>query len=233
MKNNKFKIGLIVLGLLVLAGSVLGAGKVWKEKNELEAQLEAIKKDPQAIAKEETKQLVDAVSKLVVLPEGDPVVATVTDKEKLKDQPIFAKAENGDKILIYTNAQKAYIYSPSKNKIVDVVPVNLGETALSMTGVSAENPLKLVIFNGSTTVGVTNVLEKRITEKKIVGLQVVTKGNAVKNDYVKTIVIDLTGGFGDQAKQLASMLSGEVGSLPDGESKPEADVLVIIGSDFK
>jgi hypothetical protein len=31
----------------------------------------------------------------------------------------------GDKVLIYSRAQKAILYSPSKNKIIEVAPINL------------------------------------------------------------------------------------------------------------
>lgn len=76
---------------------------------------------------EEVKRLVAEVGKLVELPQGeDPTVATVTDVNKLKDQPFFQKAKNGDKVLIYTNARKAYLYSPTLKKILDVAPINLG-----------------------------------------------------------------------------------------------------------
>ena len=51
-------------------------------------------------------------------------MATVSDPEKLKDQPFFAKAQKGDKVLIYSNSQKAILYSPTEDKIVEVAPIN-------------------------------------------------------------------------------------------------------------
>ena len=70
------------------------------------------------------------VGKLIVLPEGEqPTVATVSDAESLREQPFFAQAKNGYKVLIYTNARKAILYDPLSNKIVDVAPLNIGETA--------------------------------------------------------------------------------------------------------
>ncbi len=84
-------------------------------------------RDPQKVAQEETDQLVSRVGELIVLPEGEiPTIATVTDPEKLKDQPFFSKAKNGDKVLIYTNAKKAILYDPTQNKIIEVAPLNIG-----------------------------------------------------------------------------------------------------------
>jgi len=90
-------------------------------------QFSEIKKNPQKVALAETEALVNRVSKLIVLPEGEtPTVATVTDPERLKDQPFFAKAKKGDKVLIYTDAKKAILYDPVANKIMEVAPVNIG-----------------------------------------------------------------------------------------------------------
>lgn len=226
------KILVAVVAIAVLGGVGYYLRTLNNEKANLLSQLSMLKNNPQAASQEETKNLVAAVSKLVVLPEGDPVVATVTDKEKLKDQPIFAKAENGDKILIYVNAKKAYIYSPSSNKIIDVVPVNLGNTTPQIAGVSSDKPMRVALYNGTKSGSVLGTLAKRITDIKIDGLSVASKDNAV-GDYEKTLVIDVDGEMGDAAKQFASMLGAEVVSLPEGEDKPNADVLVIIGTDFK
>lgn len=76
----------------------------------------------------ETKDLISEVGKLIDLPSGIPTVATVKDINKLKTQPFFAKAKNGDKILIYASEKKAILYRPSENKIINVAPVNLGTT---------------------------------------------------------------------------------------------------------
>ncbi len=90
-------------------------------------QYQVLKNDPQGVAKQETRDLVASVAKLIVLPEGEnPTIATVTDPEKLKDQPFFANAQAGDRVLIYTNSRKAILYSPKENKIVEVAPLNIG-----------------------------------------------------------------------------------------------------------
>ncbi len=83
--------------------------------------------DPQKITQQEIERMVSRVGALIILPEGEqPTIATVTDKEKLKDQSFFANAKNGDKVLIYTGARKAILYSPTQNKIIEVAPLNIG-----------------------------------------------------------------------------------------------------------
>lgn len=105
--------------------ALVGAGSAYYFYNEAAA----LKKDPNKVAREEAADLVAQVGKLIVLPEGEiPTVATVADPEKLKDQPFFARAKTGDKVLIYTNAKKALLYDVENNKIVEVAPINIGDS---------------------------------------------------------------------------------------------------------
>ena len=88
----------------------------------------SLKANPNKVAQEETARVVAKVSRLIVLPEGEePTVATVADPEVLKDQPFFAKAKKGDRVLIYANARKALLYDPESNRIVEVAPINIGQ----------------------------------------------------------------------------------------------------------
>ena len=114
----------VTLFLITLTIASTGAAAFfWRE-------LQAIKNDPQSVAREETRSLVASVGKLMDLPDGeDPTIATVSDPERLKDQPFFAKAKVGDRVLIYTNARKAILYDPTRNKIIDVAPINIGSVA--------------------------------------------------------------------------------------------------------
>lgn len=81
--------------------------------------------NPTLVALEETRSLITKVSNLIELPKGeDPTIATVSDINKLKDQPFFANTQNGDKVLIYEKAREAILYRPSINKIIQVAPVS-------------------------------------------------------------------------------------------------------------
>ena len=82
----------------------------------------------------EVADYVAKIGKYMILPTDEtPTVATVADKDKLSGQPFFANAQNGDKVLFYTKAQKAILYRPSINKIVEAASMSGGAP-------SADNP---------------------------------------------------------------------------------------------
>lgn len=86
--------------------------------------------DPQKVAQAEVKSLLAQISKLMVLPDNEqPIVATVADPTKLKDQPFFANAKKGDKVLIFNASRKAVLFDPVGNKIVNVAPLTIGATS--------------------------------------------------------------------------------------------------------
>jgi len=117
--NPIVKVAIPVLIVLVVA---LGVSSYY-----FYAQFNSLKRNPQQLAQQEVRDLIEQVGRLVVLPEGEtPTVATVTDPEKLKDQPFFTNAKKGDKVLIYTNARKAILYDPVANKIIEIAPINIG-----------------------------------------------------------------------------------------------------------
>ena len=83
------------------------------------------KSNPNAASQAEVRSLVNKVGRLMILPEGEtPTIATVSDPEALKDQAFFIDAQKGDKVLIYSIARKAILYSPTANKIVTIAPLN-------------------------------------------------------------------------------------------------------------
>ena len=75
----------------------------------------------------EVERTVAAVGKHILLPENEtPLVATITDATTLRqEQPFYQDAVDGDQLLIYGESLRAIIYSPSRNIIVNVGPVEL------------------------------------------------------------------------------------------------------------
>ncbi len=122
--------GIVVLLFVILIG--ISAYYISKY-NDSQKQVKKLS-NPTAVQQAQNQQLINKIGTLAVLPKGEtPTIATVTDITKLSDQPFFTNAQNGDKVLIYTQAKKAYLYRPSTNKIINIAPVNLGNQSSSTT----------------------------------------------------------------------------------------------------
>ncbi len=110
---------IVFIGLIAVAAIAIAMAAHFN------SQLQALK-NPNAATEAEVKATVAQVAKLMVLPQSEvPTVATVSDPEKLKDQPFFANAISGDKVLIYSIAKKAILWRPSIAKIIEVSPLNI------------------------------------------------------------------------------------------------------------
>ncbi len=223
-KPNTLVVSLIVLVILIVGA----AGLFWKFKPEFYRLVDAYR------ATETTKAdatLVKTVGELMFLPNEEPTIATVTDKEKLAKQPFFAQAENGDKVIIYTQAKKAILYRPTQKKIVDVAPL-ITDTAPQPQQAPASattEKISLTLLNGSLKPGVTNSIDDQLI-KKYPNLTISAKKAATKTDYAQTIVVDITGKNPQLAAQIATDLGGVVNALPESESKPATELAVIVGN---
>lgn len=229
MKHHSYVlIGSLALFLIIAAAS---GGYLYYNYQASQQEIQNLKSsNPQAAAKEEIQQVKGKVSKLMELPKNEePTLATVTDINKLKNQQFFSQAVNGDKVLIYTQSSKAILYRPESNKIIEVASVNLGQNQAISPSAALTPKLKVAIYNGTTVGGAAEKTQKTITEK-VTNLEVITKDNAKKNTYTKTLVVDVTGKQKTAATQLSKVLGASVGPLPQGEIAPTgADILVILG----
>jgi hypothetical protein len=122
LQGKNLKIVLLALAILIVGGLVVWGGYSYFEIQRLRDPAE-LQRQTELQAEAETQALAEKISKLMQLPEGDPVVATVTDKDKLADQPFFVSAENGDKVLIFSESSVAVIYRESDNKIINYGPI--------------------------------------------------------------------------------------------------------------
>lgn len=195
-------------------------------------ELQKIVQDPQAITREEVRSITSKLSSLMVLPKDEePTIATILDKEKIKD-PFFNKAENGDKLLVFAKSGKALLYRPRTNKVIDFGVVNL-----STPSAAGLLPVRVAIYNGTTDEKSGEKLADDL-KAKVTNIEVVTRQSARKTDYEKTLVVDMTAGAkGDLAKQMADLIKGTVVTMPEGEIKPatvsgQIDLLIIVGTDY-
>ncbi|MEJ0053950.1 MAG: hypothetical protein WDN10_04490 [bacterium] len=93
-------------------------------------QYQRLSRDPAVVARAEDAKVIQELSKVMVVPnDPSPVIATVSDKSKLADQPFFAQAQNGDQVIIFPVSMKAVLYRPSARKIIDIAPLATGASA--------------------------------------------------------------------------------------------------------
>ena len=134
------KIILTILILLLLAASSGTAYYFYSKYQVAQDKLD----NPEIAAQTEVKILTDQISKIMVLPvDEEPTVATVLEKDKIQDQPFFANAENGDKVIIYTKAMKAILFRPEENKIIEVAPIEISQPEATQ-GLEQTSPTKVI-----------------------------------------------------------------------------------------
>lgn len=121
-KMSKAQKALFSIITIVAIGAVVGCVVLANKLTTLQTAANA----SQTANAAEVQKTVDAVGKFIVLPENEvPTMATVSDPEKLKDQPFFKNSEVGDVVLIYPLARKAILWRPSSDKIIEVSAINI------------------------------------------------------------------------------------------------------------
>jgi hypothetical protein len=191
---------------------------------------------PQAI-----DQLLARIGKLVDLPKDEtPVIATVSDLNQLKDQSFFNQAQIGDKVLIFKNNKKAYLYRPSQNQVINIGPINISdsdksqskeaEATLSAQTNQVTSPINVSFLNGTKAAGIASKGESKV--KSSIKFEIKAQTGNTKGDYEKTQVILLNPNLQPQAAEIAKVLNATISDLPKVEKQPEnVDVLVLLGND--
>jgi hypothetical protein len=250
-KPVSWKMMVMVLEIIIFLGSLGSTGYFYYKYKK-------VINNPAAVSQDEAKSITEKIRKFMDLPDEQPTLATVADREKLKDQMFFSSAQNGDKVLIFPKNQKAVLYRPSTDRVIEVTSLIGGSAAPAPapsvqanttepqsppqeTQPAENNPQEgsppeensEEIKKASVTVyNGANIagLAKNIAEQisDIEGVEVVSMENAEGN-YKKNIVIDLAGSNLEIAQKIADKIGGEIGELPSGEKKPETDILIIGG----
>ena len=209
----------------------------------------------------QTKEILRKLSVFMILPNETPIFATVQNTDSLAENPFYKNARVGDKVLIFKNAQKALLYRPSTDKIIDFTTIALkvdasnpakqttkpiakptsrekptttptpNKISTEKQQTTEQEPFTLALYNGTQTAKLTNLVEANLKEKTALEFKVVKKDNT-KKDYDEILVVDLTNNKENQAEYIAEILGGRVSKLPDKEVKPKADILIIIGTAY-
>lgn len=209
------KVLLVILAILIIVAALF-----WKDIYSY-----AVYRDPQ---EREMQRLVLDVRSQAVLPGKEaPGLATVTDVSKLNRGGVLQDAKDGDKVLLYYKAARAILYRPGVSKVVAIGPLILDASA------SQVRDAKIVVRNGSgnadTASDALKLMKERYSEATLSGIE-----PASRSDYPNTIVIDLSkdGKKSELSNAIIELLGARKGIVPQGEPKPDADIMIIVGNDF-
>ncbi|MBP9686408.1 MAG: LytR C-terminal domain-containing protein [Candidatus Doudnabacteria bacterium] len=180
--------------------------------------------------------LVTQVSKSASLPQEKPEIITITNPAGLavKDQ-FFLGALEGDKLLVYRSAAQVFLFSPTRQLLINSGPLTPTNSSLELAVATPTPTLtesitaSVEIRNGTTTTGLAKQTADSLagnTSFRVEGIS-----NAANQAYQKTIIFSLHPEATPLANTLAALLKGEVvGSLPKEEGLPSTDIVVILGT---
>ena len=188
----------------------------------------------------EVQGYLDVLQAIVLVPLDEaPTLATVMDVSKLTNEAFFMKAQVEDKLFVYQQAQLAILYRPSVQKIVNMA------TLLDQSGGKAKTPspaqvkgasaqasdgaqlqYKLAIYFASDSASLRAKVGKALSTIPTVEVtqEALTRGT----EYKGVTIVDIKGGQSTIVAELVRKLGGKVGTLPEEEDKPEADILAIV-----
>jgi hypothetical protein len=192
--------------------------------------------DPAAAAREELNRWVSRVAKHILLPAGEsPLLATISDASQLSGVPFFANAKNGDIFLRYEQSGRAVLYRPSTDKVIEVTTIidnGQPEVAGESTASAQLQTASLTVYNGTDIKGLAGEAQNKV-ESQMAAIQPIAKTNA-KGNYKETLVVVLNPRAQDLGTRLKDIFNAGIGrDMPEGETKPETDLLLIVGEDFK
>lgn len=127
-KTKKFLSTNVLLIIILILIAALPSLYFYQKSRQAEANFSSSDTSKKAVI----QAVVDRVGKIILLPSSEtPTLATVTDIKKVSDQTFFRNAQNGDKVLVYTQAGQAFLYRPSQNKIIAVAPLSINSQSPS------------------------------------------------------------------------------------------------------
>lgn len=219
--------GAIFLLLVSLAGNAFLGSMYWQTRQELTQ----LRQDPNFGAKEDLDQTLEEVSRIVNLPEGIvPIVATVNNAESLRGrQEFFEDAQNGDKMLLYSNAtasadRKAYLYRPATQQLINVAPINISGQIQPQ-----EDTFTIDIRNGTGREGLETQMESLLA-RVFPNATVTARGLAANDDYEASVLVQANAS-NEMAQKFSQLFNVPIVELPDGESPVgDTDLVLILGS---
>lgn len=238
---------LSILASATVALIVATAGFFYYQYDQTNAELMEIKND---VLTDETSSILEKVALLIELPSNEtPTISTITNVGNQISDSLLKDTKKGDKVISYNVADRTIIYRPSTNKIIDVYNATRTELIESTdnANVAGTNTkladeysssltkasLTITISNGTKTVGlaseVASNLKDVIADKYEIS-QIVTKDANFL--YPETQIIPISEHGKKEIAELVNITGFIKATLPQAESSPETDILIIAGNDI-
>lgn len=235
--SGKDKFYLTVIVLVVLAAFILMMVNGTKEKkidqNQVQNNIASTSTKPSIEA------IVDKVSSLIFNQNTEkPMVVTIVNIDELqsKDPMFYKDAQNGDKILIWT--EKIALYSSSADKLISVLPRALWDqqntepatSTQSVKPLTIDEKATITVKNGTSKIGLAKTIGDLLLQS---GLDVVKTGDAKSKNYVQTQIIRLTSeSYPKTEEVLKKDLKVEVTQGIPANYSDKTDYIVIVGADL-
>lgn len=235
--SGKDKFYLTVVILVVLTAFVLMLINGTKDKK-----IEQIQK-PENIASTTTKPnieaVVDKVSSLLFSKNDEkPLVVSIVNIDELQAKdPIFYKdAQNGDKILIWS--EKIALYSTATDKLIAVMPRVLWDQqnleAATSTGPNRteiiDEKATITVKNGTTKVKMAETIGDLLTQN---GLNVIKTGEAKSRSYAQSKIIRLTSESYPRTEEiLKKNIKVDITQGNPANYSDKSDYIVVVGADL-
>lgn len=131
LRFPRMKTLVVLLLFIVTVGAAVYFYLQWQDAREEAWTAEFDGGDPAATPQIQANEVIEMVGKTVLLPQGEtPALIRVTDKNSLtQNKEFFKDAENGDVVLVYNQARKAFLFRPSTQKLINIAPVNISPEA--------------------------------------------------------------------------------------------------------
>ncbi len=214
------------LFIILLAASALALAGAWISNwyvGKVLARQQSGATQQERIITREQKNILERLAQHIILPAGEnPAIAAIANSEMLaNNNSFYSNTQDGDQLIIYANAALAIIYSPARDKIINIGPLTNARIM--------NKTLSVEIRNGTNKIGLAGKLSEQL--KVDSDFEVLDIGYAEKRNYTKNILIDLTGGSKpDLIKKLEDKLGlTAVASLPVGEKDSKAEAFIILG----
>ena len=167
-KNSFFerfnRSAMVHFGVLLLAVVALGAINVWQmtKYSQLSKDIDKVKLElsesnttnielsstlsnvssGERMAAFDSARLIRKISTIINIPSTEkPTLATITDKEALKNLSFFKDVEKGDRLLVFATAKKVVLFRESEGRVVNYGPIDSSNApAFTGTKVQPEKP---------------------------------------------------------------------------------------------